>query len=347
MAQQDINNLKNRATVIKTENQDGANTADRVGGLLYDIIDTFDGMIGSGISSGLNNPLAAINSANLGNPSGDKILAYQNSIWKYIDIPTGAGTVDWNNITNKPDLTGLSYLPDTTRYGSSLAIDGNTITLKDASNAALSSISLGNSSLVYYGTDTLPDNSTTQSSITAGDIRLNKSGSSDTVQLWSTNNGTLMFGNSPVSGIQWGENTVPDVSIQPKIIIKGDLYVEKEDGSNLGGKVQADNLALFTTQIDEDNNLSYVYRSICLTGGELSFDGFNLTVPDGEGGHKLNIDESILIPDDLHLNGNHLYLWNTNQECTIGSGVELPASGGGEALILLDCQQVVLVMVQE
>lgn len=99
-----IAELKVRATGIKEETSAGANTAARVGGLMYDMIDVLDANMEQMAGDTLKAPLKAINEANLGNPSNNQFLAYKNNIWTYADLSTVVGSVDWSNITNKPDV---------------------------------------------------------------------------------------------------------------------------------------------------------------------------------------------------------------------------------------------------
>lgn len=126
-----IAELKDRATGIKVETDAGANTAERVGGLMYDMIDVLDAEIEQHGGTTLNAPLSAINAAGLGTPSNNKFLAYKNNVWTYVDLSTIVSSVDWSNVANKPDLTNLPYLADSTPYGAGLSYSDGAIYLKD------------------------------------------------------------------------------------------------------------------------------------------------------------------------------------------------------------------------
>lgn len=59
----DISSLKTRANQIKNETQEGANTANRVGGLMYDMVE--------GIEDALNQELSDLSNVEISNPSND------------------------------------------------------------------------------------------------------------------------------------------------------------------------------------------------------------------------------------------------------------------------------------
>lgn len=90
----DINDLKNRALGIRNETRTGANTANRVGQLLYDMIGYVDDNEenwesgGQGQGTTLRPPLSSINNIGV-NPGGNnQILVYSGRNWTYTNLPT-------------------------------------------------------------------------------------------------------------------------------------------------------------------------------------------------------------------------------------------------------------------
>lgn len=90
----DINDLKNRALGIRNETRTGANTANRVGQLLYDMIGYVDDneenweSSGQGQGTTLRPPLSSINNIGV-NPGGNnQILVYSGRNWTYTNLPT-------------------------------------------------------------------------------------------------------------------------------------------------------------------------------------------------------------------------------------------------------------------
>ena len=94
----DINDLKNRALGIRNETRTGANTANRVGQLLYDMIGYVDDNEenwesgGQGQGTTLRQPLLSINSLGYNPTSSDRILVYSGGSWHYEQKPTGGGS---------------------------------------------------------------------------------------------------------------------------------------------------------------------------------------------------------------------------------------------------------------
>lgn len=88
----DINDLKNRALGIRNETRTGANTANRVGQLLYDMIgyvdDNEENWESGDQGTTLRPPLSSINNIGV-NPGGNnQILVYSGRNWTYTNLPT-------------------------------------------------------------------------------------------------------------------------------------------------------------------------------------------------------------------------------------------------------------------
>lgn len=107
-----IQELFNAANGIKSETQEGMNTAQRVGGLFEGIIDYIDSHqedwsrdTTGGTPVNLKEPLLSLNSINALPSAGNKILQYDGTDWRYIDTPTGGGgggvslTDVWNSLS--------------------------------------------------------------------------------------------------------------------------------------------------------------------------------------------------------------------------------------------------------
>lgn len=107
-----IQELFNAANGIKSETQEGMNTAQRVGGLFEGIIDYIDSHqedwsrdTTGGTPVNLKEPLLSLNSINALPSAGNKILQYDGTDWGYIDTPTGGSgggvslTDVWNSLS--------------------------------------------------------------------------------------------------------------------------------------------------------------------------------------------------------------------------------------------------------
>lgn len=328
-----ISVLRQEANTIHEANTRGENTQFRVGGLFQDIVD----WLAVNVSSvTLLTPLAEINGEQLSAPTNGQGLVYNNGHWQYGDFGGGGGggtsTVDWNNITNKPN----TFIPSTSY---SLDSDATNLYLKITENQETNTIStipwpsggggggLPNN-LVYYTLATYGEHFTNKQCINTKILELENLNSSGGHFLWvnpATSN--LMFDEKPIvgSGIEWGENTAPANTL-PNIVLNGNLYLQ-QDSNQYGGIFAANRVRISDyTLVGEENTYGYLgNRDIWVEDGELHFGNMQVTKT-VDGVQMLNVEGEA---DDLHLEGNHLWLWNTVGEYKIGSGVELPASGGG------------------
>lgn len=170
-----IQELFNAANGIKSETQEGMNTAQRVGGLFEGIIDYIDSHqedwsrdTTGGTPVNLKEPLLSLNSINALPSAGNKILQYDGTDWGYIDTPTGESgggislTDVWNSLSgNDPSKqihsSHLNVLSNyvTTDYLNGISWWGNSI----VNNSVTGSLSGGINYIefangVRIGTDT-------------------------------------------------------------------------------------------------------------------------------------------------------------------------------------------------
>ena len=332
-----ISVLRQEADTIHEANTRGENTQVRVGGLFQDIVDWLAVNVPDTFVT-LMTPLAEINNAQLGAPSNGQGLVYNNGHWQYGDFGGGGGTdtVDWDNITNKPNTftPSTSYALQKIRQGD---IDYLQLTCtEDQQTIPISTLEWPSgggggglpNNLVYYTLATYGEHFTNKQCINTKILELENLNSSGGHFLWvnpATSN--LMFDEKPIvgSGIEWGENTAPANTL-PNIVLNGNLYLQ-QDSNQYGGIFAANTIRISDYRlVGEENTYGYLgNRDIWVEDGELHFGNMQVTktVNDVQ---MLNVEGEA---DDLHLEGNHLWLWNTVNETTIGSGVELPASGGG------------------
>lgn len=170
-----IQELFNAANGIKSETQEGMNTAQRVGGLFEGIIDYIDSHqedwsrdTTGGTPVNLKEPLLSLNSINALPSAGNKILQYDGTDWGYIDTPTGGGgggislTDVWNSLSGNDSSkqihsSHLNVLSNyvTTDYLNGISWWGNSI----VNNSVTGSLSGGINYIefangVRIGTDT-------------------------------------------------------------------------------------------------------------------------------------------------------------------------------------------------
>lgn len=91
MNTENINELKRRAVEIKEETVQGANTADRVGGLMYDMIEEVDQL-----------SLNDLTDVQIANPANNQVIGYDSTTgkWKNITSPGGSGGGGGGNIVD-------------------------------------------------------------------------------------------------------------------------------------------------------------------------------------------------------------------------------------------------------
>lgn len=170
-----IQELFNAANGIKSETQEGMNTAQRVGGLFEGIIDYIDSHqedwsrdTTGGTPVNLKEPLLSLNSINALPSAGNKILQYDGTDWGYIDTPTGGSgggvslTDVWNSLSGNDSSkqihsSHLNVLSNyvTTDYLNGISWWGNSI----VNNSVTGSLSGGINYIefangVRIGTDT-------------------------------------------------------------------------------------------------------------------------------------------------------------------------------------------------
>lgn len=319
-----ISELRQEANTIHEANTRGENTQIRVGGLFQDIVDWLAVNVPDTFVT-LMTPLAQINNAQLGAPSNGQGLVYNNGHWQYGDFGGdgggGTNTVDWNNITNKPN----TFIPSTS-YALRKKAEGNIYYLQltcteNEQTDVISSLEWPSgggggdlpSNVVLYTEDSWAEHFEDKECITTDVLCFHSYSGSSTHYLWLNTQNQLMYDDTLLgTGINWGNNVAPE-GTQPKIEIEGNFYLSGDTGQM--GIFHANKVGIANYNSDAEGFVGW--RDLEVIDGDLYFAGSKIS--------NSNLD--------LHLNGSHLYLWDTANESTIGSGVELNTGGGGSSSI--------------
>lgn len=341
-----IAELKVRATGIKEETTEGANTAERVGGLMYDMIDVLDANMEQMAGDTLKEPLKTINAAGLGIPSNDKFLAYKNNLWTYVDLSTIVSSVDWSNITNKPNLNSLPYLADSTPYGAGLSCSDGAIYLKDQNGnvlayADISSGGGGGGSDAYAvryipsgqnaGNVKLPVNS--QGDYKKGNLWANSIiiGSADTIYgsiAKSASTNDIIFDNNLNGGIFEFDKSIATMSSK---IILGNRSSKKVEISIPSGSGITDKLDINTFTYVTDTGYTQD------TGGSIYLNGVAIGSGGGGGGGLTSGSWAAFFDLNTKDSGDttgYLYLNNDGVSLEDGpSGGLTAATAGGQNVV--------------
>lgn len=349
-----IQELFNAANGIKSETQEGMNTAQRVGGLFEGIIEYIDSHqedwsrdTAGGTPVNLKEPLLSLNSINALPSAGNKILQYDGTDWGYIDTPTGGGgggvslTDVWNSLSGNDSSkqihsSHLNVLSNyvTTDYLNGVSWWGNSI----VNNSVIGNLSGGINYIefangVRIGTDT---NTNTLRVYTSSGTTANiyATGGVSALGYSSSGSGGDDQGegvnlNAILTSVNTSQATVP--TLETGMTLKynnGNWQIAKpvlSDLSNVSISGPQDNQALvYENGVWKNKNVATEQGASTLAGlDDTNFSGLS-------NGQMLNYDGNKWVNTDFSVNnsgitvGSQTYNFSNNQGTVTSVGLSMP-----------------------
>ena len=348
-----IQELFNAANGIKSETQDGMNTAQRVGGLFEGIIDYIDSHqedwsrdTAGGTPVNLKEPLLSLNSINALPSAGNKILQYDGTDWRYIDTPTGGGgggislTDVWNSLSGNDSSkqihsSHLNVLSNyvTTDYLNGVSWWGNSI----VNNSVIGSLSGGINYIefangVRIGTDT---NTNTLRVYTSSGTTANiyATGGVSALGYSSSGSGGDDQGegvnlNAILTSVNTSQATVPTLETGMTLKYNGNWQIAKpvlSDLSNINISSPQNNQALvYENGVWKNKNVATEQGASTLAGlDDINFSGLS-------NGQMLNYNGNKWVNTNFSVNnsgitvGSQTYNFSNNQGTVTSVGLSMP-----------------------
>lgn len=348
-----IQELFNAANGIKSETQDGMNTAQRVGGLFEGIIDYIDSHqedwsrdTAGGTPVNLKEPLLSLNSINALPSAGNKILQYDGTDWGYIDTPTGGGgggislTDVWNSLSGNDSSkqihsSHLNVLSNyvTTDYLNGVSWWGNSI----VNNSVIGSLSGGINYIefangVRIGTDT---NTNTLRVYTSSGTTANiyATGGVSALGYSSSGSGGNDQGegvdlNAILTSVNTSQATVPTLETGMTLKYNGNWQIAKpvlSDLSNISISSPQNNQALvYENGVWKNKNVATEQGASTLAGlDDTNFSGLS-------NGQVLNYNGNKWVNTNFSVNnsgitvGSQTYNFSNNQGTLTSVGLSMP-----------------------